>query len=435
MKQGLLPWGRHPLLPQRPHAVHWRDDIPVALRAAARPTLAFGNGRAYGDSCLAASGEVIFMRGADRVIHIDWTNGTLHAEAGMTLGEILELTVPHGWFLPVVPGTSAVTLGGAIANDVHGKNHHRRGTFGCHVRALQLIRSDSPPQLCSRDENTSLFNATIGGLGLTGIIAAAEVQLVPVSSPAVNTLTRRFDRLEDFFSLSERFDSAHEYGVAWIDCMATGRQRGRGIYIAADHAPAGTTARAGRPGLKVPFTPPLPVINSLTTRAFNPVYWRMSPPRETAATMHYKPYFQPLDGIGDWNRLYGPRGFQQFQCVLPDATAEQGVADILDAVTRSRAASFLTVLKRCGDIPSPGLLSFPMKGTTLAIDFPNTPRLEQDLLHRLDAITHRAGGRLYPAKDAHMSAWHFRTAYPRWPELEAMRDPALKSRFWERVAS
>lgn len=435
MKQGLLPWGHYPAEPQQPRAIHWRDDLPDALREAARPTLAFGNGRAYGDSCLAVSGEVIHMRPADRIIAVDWDRGILRAEAGITLAEILEQSVPRGWFLPVVPGTSEVTLGGAIANDVHGKNHHRRGTFGCHVKAFELVRSDCKPVACSREANSDLFAATIGGLGLTGIIAWAEISLLRISSPAVDTITQRFDRLEDFFPLATRHDTAHEYGVAWIDSTATGRQRGRGIYIAADHARAPATLKAPSRHLSIPVWPPVSLVNRLTTRLFNPLYWRMASTKEIHRTIHHVPYFQPLDGIRHWNRLYGRKGFQQFQCVLPDDTAEQGIAELLDTVTRSGLGSPLTVLKRCGDIASPGLLSFPMKGVTLAIDFPNTRGLASDLFPRLDDIVHRARGRLYPAKDAHMTAPHFKAAYQNWKTLELHRDPALKSRLWERVTA
>lgn len=435
MTRGLLSWGRYPARPQQSRPVHWRDDIKAALEATSAPTLPFGNGRAYGDSCLAVSGRVIHMRPSDRIIAADWTSGIMRAEAGITLAEILEHAVPRGWFLPVVPGTSLVTLGGAIANDVHGKNHHRRGTFGCHVRAFELVRSDADPLVCTRAANADLFRATIGGLGLTGIISWAEISLVPVSSVAVETETQRFDTLEDFFWLSEKLDSAHEYGVAWIDCLATGRRRGRGIYIAADHAVPPAAATPPAHWLSIPFTPPVSLVNNLTTRVFNPLYWHRASPDPTRQTVHHVPFFQPLDGIGNWNRLYGRQGFQQFQCVVPDETARQSIADLLDTVAGSGLGSPLTVLKRCGDIASPGLLSFPMKGVSLAIDFPQSRRLATDLLPRLDAIVHRAGGRLYPAKDAHMSAGHFQAAYPAWKTLEQFRDPALKSRFWERVSA
>jgi FAD/FMN-containing dehydrogenase len=433
MRQGLLSWGRYPATPQRARPVYWRHSIGQALDAAAKPTLPFGNGRAYGDACHAGSGEVLHMRATDRVIAADWQGGRLHAEAGITLAEILELCVPHGWFLPVVPGTGLATLGGAIANDVHGKNHHRRGTFGNHILSLELVRSDRPRLTCSRSENADLFAATVGGLGLTGVIASAEIQLMPIRSGAMNTITQRFDRLEDFFALSSRLDLIHEYGVAWVDCMASGRHRGRGIYIAADHAGPGVEVRASRLQLSVPFTPPFALINGFSSRAFNPVHWRLAPARAKHAVIHYSPYFHPLDRVLSWNRLYGRKGFQQFQCALPDSTAEAGIGDILDAVSVSGLASFLTVLKRFGDSLSPGLLSFPIKGVTLAIDFAQADRPERTLFPVLDKIVHRAGGRLYPAKDAHMSAAHFQGAYPHWQQVERMRDPAINSCLWQRL--
>jgi len=433
MKHGLLSWGRYPATPQRARPVYWRDDIRQALFDAAKPTLPFGNGRAYGDGCYALSGEVLHMRPADRFISADWQRGRLRAEAGVTLAEILDLCVPRGWFLPVVPGTGLATLGGAIANDVHGKNHHRRGTFGCHTLSIDLIRSDNSNLTCSRSENAELFAATVGGLGLTGVIAAAEIQLMPIQSAAMTTITQRFNRLEDFFALSSRLDGAHEYGVAWVDCMASGRNRGRGIYIAADHAGPGTKAQPAGLALTVPFTPPVALINGLSTRAFNPLHWHLAPAREKRAVTHYAPYFHPLDRVLSWNRLYGRKGFQQFQCVLPDSTAQDGIAEILQAVSMSGLASFLTVLKRFGDMVSPGVLSFPIKGVTLAIDFSQADRPERALFPVLDAIVHRAGGRHYPAKDAHMPAAHFQSAYPHWRHVERMRDPAINSSLWERL--
>lgn len=435
MTKGLLGWGRFPRTPQTGRNIAWKDDIPHALAECARPTLAYGNGRSYGDSCLAVSGEVLHMRTLDRIISVDWTTGVFRAEAGITLGEILELSVPKGWFLPVSPGTKFVTLGGAVANDVHGKNHHRQGTFGRHVRAFGLQRSDDGPLTCSQAQNAELFAATIGGLGLTGIIAWVELQLMPVKSAAVDTVTVRFDNLATFFDLSNRFDATHEYGVAWIDCLARGSSMGRGIYIAADHADGHSKLHPPGHTLRIPFDPAFPVVNGLTTRLFNPVHWHMAPRHEHARTVHLDPYFYPLDRIHDWNRLYGHRGFQQFQCVIPDARAESGIASLLQAIARSGRASFLTVLKRCGDAASPGMLSFPMKGVSLAIDFPQSPQLETGLLPELDRIVHENDGRLYPAKDAHMTAKHFQSAYPAWRKVERLRDPVLMSAFWKRVTT
>lgn len=435
MTNGLLGWGRYPRTPQAGREIAWIDDIPRTLKVSKKPTLAYGNGRSYGDSCLAVSREVLHIKTLDRMLGVDWTSGIIRAEAGVTLGDILQLSVPKGWFLPVSPGTKFVTLGGAVANDVHGKNHHRKGTFGRHVCSFALQRSDANLVTCSATENEDLFRATIGGLGLTGIIAWVELQLMPVKSAAVDTVTTRFNDLASFFELSSRFDASHEYGVAWVDCLARGKNLGRGIYIAAEHAGAHTAASPPRHNLRVPFDPPLPIVNGLTTRLFNPLHWRMAPARERSRTMHYDPYFYPLDRIHDWNRLYGRRGFQQFQCVIPDAKAETGIAALLQAVTRSGRASFLTVLKRCGDIPSPGLLSFPVRGISLAIDFPQSAQLETGLLPELDRIVHENDGRLYPAKDAHMTAKHFQAAYPAWRDVERLRDPALMSAFWKRVTA
>jgi hypothetical protein len=258
------------------------------------------------------------------------------------------------------------------------------------------------------------------------IIAWVELQLMPVKSAAVDTITVRFNDLASFFDLSSRFDATHEYGVAWVDCLARGRNLGRGIYIAAEHAKAHTTLRTRHDTLCVcPSIRLLPIVNGLTTRLFNPLHWRMAPAREQSRTVHHDPYFYPLDRIHDWNRLYGRRGFQQFQCVIPDATAEPGIAALLQAVARSGRASFLTVLKRCGDIPSPGLLSFPVRGISLAIDFPQSARLETGLLPELDRIVHENDGRLYPAKDAHMTARAFSGRLPRVARRRAPARPGV----------
>jgi len=432
----LRSWGRYPPYPQAATACHWRDDVSARLaqvRAASTTTLAVGAGRSYGDSCLAASDRVLEMRPLDRFVAADWSTGVLAAEAGATLEDILCAAIPHGWFLAVTPGTRHVTLGGAIANDVHGKNHHRRGTFGRHVRRFGLQRSDLGSLTCSPTDNAELFAATIGGLGLTGIIEWAEIQLVPIRSSQLDTETQRFDGLDEFFALSGELDARHEFSVSWIDCAARGRAAGRGILVAGDFATDGGLAVDAPRRLAVPFAPPVPLVNRVTLRAFNEAYWRRAPRGRRHARMGYGPYFYPLDAIRDWNRIYGPAGFQQYQCLLPPATAEAGVRALLEAIAASGAGSFLSVLKRCGDLPSPGLLSFPQAGTTLALDFRQEARLATTLFPRLDAIVREAGGRLYPAKDAHMSGDDFRRAYPAWSRLEALRDPALLSRFWRRV--
>lgn len=437
MSTPLYSWGRYPDTPQVAHAFAWRGDAAERLKATIAShgcTLPYGNGRSYGDSCLATSDQVLHMRTLDRFIQVDWRQGIVLAEAGVTLAEILAVSIPQGWFLSVTPGTQFATLGGAIANDVHGKNHHRRGTFGNHVRRFGLLRHGQEPLLCSPAENPDLYAATIGGLGLTGVITWAEIQLIPVRSSQIDSTLVRFGNLAEFFALSAELDHLHEYSVAWIDCLAKGGRTGRGVFIVGDHARYGSLGVDERSKLRVPLTPPVSLINNLSLRVFNEVYWRAHPRRRTWQRIGYEPFFYPLDRILYWNRIYGRQGFQQYQCVIPNAVAEAAVHDLLEAIAASGQGSFLAVLKRCGDIASPGLLSFPLPGTSLALDFPQKSDLAR-LFARLDAIVREAGGRLYPAKDAHMSGEDFRVAYPAWERLEALRDPSLISRFWKRVTA
>ena len=434
----LLSWGNHPRIPQTPRSCHWRDSLPAELADAGRAhgtTLPFGNGRSYGDSCLAASDHVMHMKPLDRFVSVDWQTGVLVAEAGVSLEDILNVAIPRGWFVPVTPGTKYVTLGGAIANDVHGKNHHRRGTFGRHVRSLGLLRSDSGRHTLTPDGDSALFAATIGGLGLTGLIEWAELQLVPIRASQLAVLTHRFDNLEEFFSLSDELDAQHEFCVSWIDCTARGRATGRGVFMAGDFAADGALTVEMPRKVTVPITPPMSLVNSLSLRAFNTLYWRKASRKRRASRMGYEPFFYPLDGLLQWNRLYGPRGFQQYQCLIPENTARLAIRELLEAIAASGSGSFLAVLKRCGDLSSPGILSFPQAGVTLALDFPQNERLGSDLFPRLDAIVRASAGRLYPAKDAHMTGDDFRRAYPRWHELDSLRDPAMLSRFWQRVTT
>lgn len=436
MTQALYSWGRYPQTPQSGHACPWIDGLTEHLSTVIehhQTSLPYGNGRSYGDSCLAASDQVIEMRSLDHFIRADWKNGTVRVEAGVTLAEILAAAIPNGWFLPVTPGTQFATVGGAIANDVHGKNHHLRGTFGNHVIRFGLLRHGEKAQICSPSENARLFAASIGGLGLTGVINWADLQLMPIRASQIDSTMVRFANLAEFFSLSAELDHQHEYSVAWIDCLAKGANSGRGVFIVGDHARYGSLEVEHGSSMKVPLTPPISLINNLSLRSFNALYWNAHPKRPTAKRSAYTPFFYPLDRILHWNRIYGRKGFQQYQCVIPEANAEVAMAELLSAIADSGQGSFLAVLKRCGDIASPGLLSFPMPGTSLALDFPQSGDLIHGLFPRLDAIVRAAGGRLYPAKDAHMSGSDFRQAYPAWERLEALRDPSLMSRFWKRV--
>lgn len=429
-------WGRYPHAPQRAHTLAWRDNAAQIWRAVYEEhgnTLAFGNGRSYGDSCLAASGHVLQTLSLDRLISADWERGILRAETGTTFGQILEIAIPRGWIMPVTPGTKYVSLGGAIANDVHGKNHHVRGTFGRHVRRFALARSDGTILECSPDENVQFFAATIGGLGLTGLILWVEIQLMPIRTSLIEVTSIRFANLDEFFSLSSELDPLHEYSVAWVDCQSKGNALGRGIFMAGDHAMEGPLEIDRRTKKTVPFTLPMPIFNPATLWIFNGLYYSRQREHTMRSRQTYDAYFYPLDGLLEWNRIYGRRGFQQYQCVVPHTSSRDAIGAILDAIARSGTGSFLAVLKRCGALPSPGLLSFPLEGTSLALDFPQRDARNVELFDRLDAIVSEAHGRLYPAKDAHMSGADFRAAYPHWIRVEQMRDPAMFSRFWERV--
>lgn len=431
-------WGNYPNFSQTAHTLSWRCELAELYQQSTvsfGSTLAYGNGRSYGDSCLALSDHVIAMRGLNRFINVDWLLGIIRAEAGVTLAEVLELIIPHGWFLAVTPGTQFITLGGAVANDVHGKNHHRRGTFGNHVLQFGLLRQNEPEITCSKLENLALFQATIGGLGLTGIITWVEIQLIPIKASKIDSKVVRFNNLDEFFTLSAELDSLHEYSVAWVDCIATGNKTGRGVFMAGDYAEDGELAYSQPKKLQVPIKLPCSLVNSLSLKAFNAIYWRKHPKSIKSVRIDYYPFFYPLDNILYWNRIYGYKGFQQYQCVIPKRVSEQAIRALLSTIAQQGIGSFLAVLKCCGAISSPGLMSFPMEGTTLALDFPQSKALAKVLFPRLDAIVREAGGRLYAAKDAHMQADDFKQAYPAWEQLEALRDRGLNSHFWKRVTS
>lgn len=422
----LTAWGQLPALPAAEE--RWWDDRHAALPAVDGSLLAYGNGRSYGDVCLNAGGTLLHARGLRRFIAFDAESGRLVCEAGVLLSEILDIFVPRGWLLPVTPGTRFITVGGAIANDVHGKNHHRAGTFGRFVHRFELLRSDGSRRICSPTGNADWFAATVGGLGLTGLITWAEIGLRRIAGPGVRVESRRFHGLDEFFDLNAEAEQRHEYTVAWIDCLA---RTPRGILMGGDHAEAGeAVADPPKQPLGVPLTPPFSLINGASLRAFNWAYFHR--PLADTAVLHYVPYFYPLDGIGHWNRLYGSKGFYQYQCVLPSA-AREALAELLSAIAASGQGSFLAVLKTFGEIASPGLLSFPMPGITLALDFSNGGAASLALFARLDAIVAAAGGRLYPAKDARTSGDFFRRSTPHILEFTHFIDPRFSSDFWRRM--
>ena len=431
----LTSWGRYPRHPQRGHFLHWQDEVRRALidTAPQATVLAYGCGRSYGDSCMAVSDEVLLTAPMNRLVRADWDTGLIVAEAGLTLAELIAIALPRGWFPCVTPGTKFVTLGGAVANDVHGKNHHVMGTFGCHVKRITLQRSDEGTVAASAAERPELFAATIGGLGLTGIILTVELQLRRVAGSDIEQTSLRFANLDEFFDLSQAHDRDYEYSVAWIDCMASGKSSGRGFYIGGRHAATGSLSSRPPRAMRFPLESPVSLVNALSLRAFNSFYYHRQMRRRVERRVNYDAFFYPLDRIDSWNRMYGRAGFQQYQCVVPQACARKVMRSMLKEIADSGTGSFLAVLKQCGELTSPGLLSFPLHGVSLALDFPQRAAVNERLFATLDRLVHESGGRLYPAKDAHMRAADFQGAYPAWRRVEALRDPRLMSRFWQRV--
>lgn len=429
-------WGRFPPTHQTAHQPRFLDEIPGILSNAEKSlTLAYGNGRSYGDSCLASGGIAIGTRKLDRILSFDPESGRIRCESGVLLDRVIKHVLPQGWFPAVTPGTRFITLGGAIANDVHGKNHHALGSFGDHVISFEILTSDGRKRNCSRSENVDWFFATIGGLGLTGIITTVDLQLREVSGPWMRTESVRFKRIEDFFEISRESKNDWEYTVAWIDCLASGPNLGRGVFFRANHAMVEEKRRApSARRLTIPFSPPVSLVESWSVGPFNALYYYNAGRKKQNSYQHYSSFFYPLDEIEGWNRLYGPAGFQQFQCVLPPLMAEEGCKNLLRVISSSNVGSFLAVLKQFGDDPASGWISFPRPGTTLALDFANHGAATSSLFQRLTDAVEDLGGAIYPAKDAQMSASSFRAAFPKWLELEGKRDPHICSMFWRRVA-
>jgi FAD/FMN-containing dehydrogenase len=427
-------WGRYPKYGARLVPVHWRQDFPAALQdSAGDRSLAVGMGRSYGDSCLLNDGDLLVTTGMNRLIAFDPETGLFTAEAGLTLAQILDFAVPRGFFLPLTPGTKYVTLGGAIANDVHGKNHHVAGTFGRHVTQFELVRSDGSKRLCSPTENPDWYAATIGGLGLTGFITWAQLRLKPIVSRMMDYECIQFHGVDEFLDLTRHY-SHTQFTVSWVDCASRGRNFARGLFMFGDHSKEpGPLGQSPEPKLVFPFDAPGFALNHTTVSLFNTLFFHKQITAHLKTQVDYEPFFYPLDKVLHWNRMYGARGLLQFQYAIPWEHAREGTIAILRAIANSGLASFLAVLKAFGDVPSPGLLSFPQPGITLALDFPIKPGITFPLFERLADMTLEFGGRLYPAKDAAMTAAQFQTFYPHWRQLLEFKDPMLTSSFWERV--
>ncbi|MGA9994739.1 MAG: FAD-binding oxidoreductase [Pyrinomonadaceae bacterium] len=423
-------WGRYP----RARASVIRPEcVEEAKLQSEGSAIVRGQGRSYGDAAQTSEGVVMLTERLSRMIAFNEETGVLKAEAGVTLEEILEKFVPRGWFPSVTPGTKYVSLGGCVAADVHGKNHHREGTFGDHVRELELVLANEEKLRCSPVENAEIFRATIGGMGLTGIITEVSFQLRPVETAYVavqHHAARNLSALLEMFE-DEAFDD--DYTVAWIDCLAKGAKLGRGVLMRGHHAlleelPENTKEPLRlkhRAQFNLSFDFPSWTLNAFAAAVFNELYFRRQGARGSEFISDYESFFYPLDRIGNWNRLYGRRGFVQYQCVIPAARARVGMRRLLEEIARSKYPCFLAVLKRFG-AEGQGLLSFPMEGYTLALDMAVGDAQFFKFLDRLDELVLEHEGRVYLAKDARLNAATFRAMYPRlaeWQRIKRSVDP------------
>lgn len=408
-------WGRYPrhdaqlMQPQTAQeAAH--------LLSEAGPVLGRGMGRSYGDSALAD--KLISTRQLNRLRSFDVQSGLLVCAAGISLGELLDVFVPRGWFLPITPGTKFVSVGGAIASDVHGKNHHLHGCFSACVDSIELLLADGSQVQCSRTERPELFHATCGGMGLTGLIVAVSLRLLRIESAYIQQTTYKAANLEEALQLFEAH-SASTYSVAWIDCLASGAALGRSLLMVGEHAHDGQLLLPAKRALSVPLDMPAALLNRYSVQAFNELYYQRIRKTESKQRVSFENFFYPLDGIQQWNRLYGKQGFVQYQFVIPKAAGLQGMRAILERISASHRGSFLAVLKTFG-AANDNLLSFPTEGYTLALDF----KLEAgllELLDELDSMVLAYGGRLYLAKDARMSEATFKQSQPNWQQFQEVR--------------
>ena len=424
-------WGRY----QRSISTVTRpEQASEAVPPASGPMIVRGQGRSYNSAAMLADGLVMLSERLDRIIAFDEASGLLKAEAGTTLAQVLDEFVPRGWFPPVSPGTKFVSLGGCVAADVHGKNHHRDGGFGEYVAEFEIVLADGNRRRCSPQEDAELFWATIGGMGLTGILTEISFQLRPIETAYLVVEHRRASNLDELVILMEDQSLDDHYSVAWIDCLAKGRSMGRGILMRGHHAEVAALQGKVEDPLRLKpqrrfnlsFDLPSGLLNSLSGSAFNRFYYWSQGRREQPFITDYEGFFYPLDSVGNWNRVYGPRGFVQYQCVFPPATARRGLRRLLEELAHSGRASFLGVLKRFGQ-QGQGLLSFPMEGYTLAIDLPVTNPELFTFLDHLDEIVMEHGGRVYLAKNPRLRPELFRAMYPRlpdWERIKAQVDPA-----------
>lgn len=433
LKKAVSGWGRYPVARcelQRPESF-------ARLHSDATPRIARGLGRSYGDAALNDEGRLLLTERVNRLLRFDSERGLLRAEAGVTLEEVERLFVPRGWFPAVLPGTRQVTLGGCVAADVHGKNHHRDGTFSKHVTELLLITADGKRLRCSPTREKQAFWATVGGMGLTGVVGEVALRLRPIESAYVVAENHPTANLEETLALLDDSRLDDEYTVAWLDGLSRGASLGRGVFMRGHHAttdelPASLRAQplaiAGHSSHRMPLDLPQGLMHPVLLRAFNGIYYRRQGARREPFVIDYERFFHPLDAIEDWNRLYGKAGFIQYQCAVPLDAGHRVIREILRRLAQSGNGSFLAVLKKLGTAGA-GMLSFPLPGYTLAVDMPYRGEALLRLLEELDGLVAECGGRVYLAKDARLGPAMFRQMYPRYAEWYAVKrrlDPELK---------
>ena len=427
MRMPSLCWGG---LAHGPHQLEflWQRHQIGAVLTKPGSLIAHGAGRSYGDAALNPGGRLLMTERLDQFISFDQHTGILECESGVLLGTIQRHMIPRGWMLAVSPGTQWVTLGGAIANDVHGKNHDGAGTFGHHVRSLRLVRTDGQ-QYDLKDPKDPLFRATLAGLGLTGVIVSAQIQLMRIPGAWMEQETLPFQNLEEYFHIAHQHEPQWPYTVAWLDCT---RYPSRGLFMRGRHtSDAGSCPKEMR--RTIPWNPPISMVNKLSLNCFNPMYYHINRLKASPRLVHYQPFLYPLDHIQNWNRMYGRKGFYQYQCLLPPHTERDAIHALVQSIVRSGRGSFLAVLKTFGQKVSPGMLSFARPGTTLALDFPNQWDRTEQLFKQLDKIVLEAGGCIYMAKDARMPVELFRSGYPDWEHFLNYRDPGLSSALSRRL--
>lgn len=427
-------WGRYPVVTSevyRPERV--REVSAVLADLHDKALIARGYGRSYGDASLNAGKRVMVSERLNRILAFDDQTGLLKCEAGVQLKDILDVFVPRGWFLPVTPGTKFPSLGGSFACDVHGKNHHRDGSISRHTHEIELMLASGDIVRCTPTENSELFWATAGGMGLTGILLTVTIRMQRIESAYISVDFRKTRNLAETMDLCESEDDRYHYAVCWIDCLASGKSIGRSVLMHGEHArrdqvPAKFAKDPLRLHKKTALTIPMDfpgwAINPLSVKLFNFGYYHKHPQNKMGVITDYDTYFYPLDFVLEWNRIYGRRGFLQYQCVFPLETSRQGMFKVLEILSQQQIASFLAVLKRFG--PQEGLLSFPMPGYTLALDIPISNQRMFDTLNRLDELVVAEGGRLYLGKDARMSAAHLARMYPKldeWKRIKHQVDP------------